>query len=135
MSRHTQPMLGLGNTQMSPTPPSKSKIHTHTRRNVTSPSTAPLLGFLLHFAKNDQDYLDVIKKTAPKKLWGIGRKSTPKFCGPCPWGSDSDDDGSSDDNGSSDGEVQDESAQDKDELLDIVNGNGLPQLTKKYDVG
>ena len=137
MSHRTQPMPDLGDIRMPTIPLSNPEIDTHTRQDVTSPSTGPLLGFLLHFAKKDQDYLDVIKETDPKKLWGIGRKSIPEFCAPCPQDRDAVNRGPSGDGkkASDDGEVHDESKQDEEKLLNIVNGSGLPHPTKTYDVG
>lgn len=93
---------------------------THARKDVASPATSPLLSFLLHFAKEERNYVDVIKDTKGEVLWELGRKALIPACTPSP-------DDSSD--------VVDESEQDKEKFLDIINGPGLKAVPPGTTVG
>ncbi|KAK4149616.1 hypothetical protein C8A00DRAFT_18727 [Chaetomidium leptoderma] len=90
------------------------ELREHTRRDAASPTTGPLLGFLRKFAEQDGDYLDAIRGVHGHELWDIGHKSFLQR--PC-W-SDSDTD-------SDTGSIPDESAQNEEAYLDIINGPGL----------
>lgn len=94
---------------------SKVEIHESTRKDVASPATSPLLGFLLKFAKEEgRSYLDEIHGMRGDALWGIGQGAI--LC-----------DDSSDD-------IPDESAQDETEFLNIINGPGLQAVPKGTSV-
>jgi hypothetical protein len=94
---------------------SENKVTEHARKDVASPATAALLGFLQNFAKKEEDYLDSIHGRAGKVLWGIGQA---KLVPPC-----ADED-----------EIPDESAQDKTAYLDMINGPGLQSVPSKPTV-
>ncbi|KAK6333990.1 hypothetical protein TWF696_002501 [Orbilia brochopaga] len=97
-------------------------LHMHTRRDIASPATGPLLGFLVYFAKQEQNYSDVIRGTDGNKLWQIGRHELTRPCGP---DSGSDNGSQSGSGGNAQDKIPDESEQDKATLLKIVDGSGL----------
>ncbi|KAK0753000.1 hypothetical protein B0T18DRAFT_357088 [Schizothecium vesticola] len=74
-------------------------VHQHTLRDVASPATGPLLGFLVSFAKQKGDYSDALRQKDHKDWWNIGRNF--------------------------DSSIPDESAQNEADLLKLVNGSGL----------
>lgn len=96
-------------------------VHQHTLRDVASPATGPLIGFLVNFAKEDGDYLDVLRQKDHKKLWKIGREFIPE---PCVSDSSQPEPSETGDS-KSDSNIPDESAQNEADLLKLVNGPGL----------
>ncbi|KAI9150728.1 putative L-amino-acid oxidase YobN [Paramyrothecium foliicola] len=98
------------------------ELHDRTSRDVNSPATGPLLGFLLNFVKDDQNYSDAIKHMHGGSLWNIGHSAALRAC---PTTSKSDDTG---------GDVVDESVQDQKTYTDLINGSVLPAMTTKPSV-
>ncbi|KAK6533410.1 hypothetical protein TWF694_002355 [Orbilia ellipsospora] len=113
------------------------EISEPTRRDVSSPATNALLGFLVHFAEQKKEYEDVIKKVDGKSLWltGLEESSRPEISGPSArqaGKSYSQTEGV--DFSLSDDRIPDESAQDQESLLNIVNGPGLQPVPKSLSV-
>jgi hypothetical protein len=100
-------------------------VHQHTLRDVASPATSPLIGFLVNFAKQPGDYLDVLRQKDHNELWKIGREFAPEPCV-----SDSSSKSSTVSAKKPDSSIPDESAQNEKDLLKLVNGPGLQRVSK-----
>jgi len=100
-------------------------VHQHTLRDVASPATGPLMGFLLNFTKQDGDYLNMLRQKDHNELWKIGREFVPEPCV-----SDSPSKSSKTSIPKSDSSIPDESAQNEAETLKLVDGPGLQPVTK-----
>ncbi|KAI1458950.1 hypothetical protein F4805DRAFT_473910 [Annulohypoxylon moriforme] len=81
---------------------SKTHVHEHTRRDVASPVTSPLLKFLLEFA-GEGKYLEKIQGMSDEALWAIGHRST-------------------------NSDVVAEGDQEKDEFKKLIDGPGLQHV-------
>lgn len=51
------------------------QIHEHTQGDVASPTTAPLLNFLLNFTDPDTSYGNTVQNTPGHDLWSIGNEA------------------------------------------------------------
>ena len=88
-----------------------------TLKEVASPLTMPLLSFLLNFVE-ETDYLGVVQDTKDEALWEIGQIAlTPSK------------------SHTNSAQIPDESAQDQDDFLKIINGDGLQKVPPGTTVG
>ncbi|KAH6842904.1 hypothetical protein B0I37DRAFT_206388 [Chaetomium sp. MPI-CAGE-AT-0009] len=88
------------------------QIHEHTRGDIASPATAPLLRFLINFTKPKRNYHDALLSKPSHELWSIGNEAlVPPSAELAPEKE----------------EIPDESAQDEKTYMNIID-NGLPRV-------